>query len=195
MGIYIALLVLKTMVLPRNDSEGDSHLETNIQLVENLMPISPGDDENQFVELATYLIISEDDPFNNEESSKKIWTKSHGYKGEILMVSCCRSQTEREQNLKLDEQLSLSEQSPSLRPAGFFTDILVDPSGQSAVVSCYQGRLKVLMLEDGVYIKDVDLLDRDLTVGTFTSGAVFAMNIRSRKPASRAPNTKDVAGF
>ena len=72
---------------------------------------------------------------------------------ELLFLSF----SEREQNLKLDKQLSLSERSPSLRPAEFFTDILVDPSGQLAVVSCYQGKLKVLTLENGVYVKDVDV--------------------------------------
>ncbi|PBK75055.1 hypothetical protein ARMSODRAFT_929129 [Armillaria solidipes] len=72
---------------------------------------------------------------------------------ELLFLSF----SEREQILKLDKQLSLSERSPSLRPAEFFTDILVDPSGQLAVVSCYQGKLKVLTLENGVYVKDVDV--------------------------------------
>lgn len=35
------------------------------------------------------------------------------------------------------------------RPAEFVTDVLVDPSGKVAAVSCYTGRLKVVRLEDG----------------------------------------------
>ncbi|KAK0477971.1 fungal-specific transcription factor domain-containing protein [Armillaria novae-zelandiae] len=38
-------------------------------------------------------------------------------------------------------------------------------------------------------------INPQIIVGTFTSGAVFAMNIWSRKRAGHAPNAKDVAGF
>ncbi|KAG7445774.1 uncharacterized protein BT62DRAFT_969553 [Guyanagaster necrorhizus] len=83
---------------------------------------------------------------------------------ELLFLSF----SEREQNLKLDKQLSLSERSPSVRPAEFFSDILVDPSGQLAVVSCYQGKLKVLTLENGSYVKDVDVSIPENNVLSFT---------------------------
>ncbi|KAK0191981.1 fungal-specific transcription factor domain-containing protein [Armillaria mellea] len=46
-----------------------------------------------------------------------------------------------------------------------------------------------------VHMTRTRILNPQIIVGAFTSGAVFAMNIWSRKRAGRAPNVKDVAGF
>ncbi|KAK0215540.1 fungal-specific transcription factor domain-containing protein [Armillaria fumosa] len=46
-----------------------------------------------------------------------------------------------------------------------------------------------------VHMTRIRTVNPQIIVGTFTSGAVFAMNIWSRKRAGRAPNKIDVAGF
>jgi DNA damage-binding protein 1 len=51
--------------------------------------------------------------------------------------------------------LPLFERAP--RPAEFFNDVLVHPSGQFAVVSCYAGKLKIVKLKAGSYQEDSDV--------------------------------------
>ncbi|PBK87779.1 hypothetical protein ARMGADRAFT_1085107 [Armillaria gallica] len=46
-----------------------------------------------------------------------------------------------------------------------------------------------------VHMTRIRTINPQIIVGAFTSGAVFAMNIWSRKRAGCAPNTRDVAGF
>jgi len=53
------------------------------------------------------------------------------------------------------KHLSLFERSP--RPAEFFNDVLVDPAGKLAVVSCYTGKLKIILLKAGSYDQDFDV--------------------------------------
>jgi len=55
----------------------------------------------------------------------------------------------------LIEQIQLDERSS--RPAEFFNDILVHPSGELVVVSCYAGRLKVFNLSSGSYSENYDV--------------------------------------
>ena len=50
---------------------------------------------------------------------------------------------------------SLYQRSP--RPAEYFNDVLVDSAGSLAVVSCYAGKLKFLLLKNGHYHSNVDL--------------------------------------
>lgn len=50
--------------------------------------------------------------------------------------------------------LSLYERTP--RPAEFFNDILVHPSGKLAVVSCYSGKLKIINLKAGRFQDEFD---------------------------------------
>jgi DNA damage-binding protein 1 len=57
--------------------------------------------------------------------------------------------------LKTLHHLSLYER--SARPAEFFNDILLDTSGVVLVVSCYAGKLKVVLLEGGRYESDFDV--------------------------------------
>ncbi|KAK7464711.1 hypothetical protein VKT23_005917 [Stygiomarasmius scandens] len=57
--------------------------------------------------------------------------------------------------LELIEQIQLDERSS--RPAEFFNDILVHPSGELVVVSCYAGRLKVFNLSSGSYSENYDV--------------------------------------
>lgn len=56
--------------------------------------------------------------------------------------------------LQLAHQLPLYERTP--RPAEFFNDILVHPSGKLAVASCYVGKLKIINLRAGRYQDDFD---------------------------------------
>lgn len=58
--------------------------------------------------------------------------------------------------LQPTKQLSLYERTP--RPAEFFNDILVHPSGKLAVVSCYAGKLKIINLKAGRYQDDFDIM-------------------------------------
>jgi DNA damage-binding protein 1 len=43
------------------------------------------------------------------------------------------------------------------RPAEFFNNLFVHPSGKLAVVHCFMGRIKVLQLKAGDYEKDFDV--------------------------------------
>lgn len=58
--------------------------------------------------------------------------------------------------LIVKKQLSLYERAP--RPAEFFNDLLVHPSGKLAVASCYAGKLKIINLKAGAYTEDFDVL-------------------------------------
>jgi DNA damage-binding protein 1 len=66
--------------------------------------------------------------------------------------------------LKTVHHLSLYER--SARPAEFFNDMLLDVSGGVLVVSCYAGKLKVVLLEGGGYGNDFDV-SWVLSIGSF----------------------------
>lgn len=57
--------------------------------------------------------------------------------------------------LKTLHHLSLHER--STRTAEFFNDVLLDPSGSVAVISCYTGKLKVVLMSGGNYQSDFDI--------------------------------------
>jgi DNA damage-binding protein 1 len=57
--------------------------------------------------------------------------------------------------LKSIHHLSLYER--NARPAEFFNDMLLDPTGAVLVASCYTGKLKVVLLEGGSYENDFDV--------------------------------------
>lgn len=57
--------------------------------------------------------------------------------------------------LEVSKKLSLFER--IARPAEFFNDVLVHPSGKLAIVSCYSGKLKIIRLKSGTYDKDYDV--------------------------------------
>lgn len=57
--------------------------------------------------------------------------------------------------LKTDHYLSLFERSG--RAAEFFTNVILDPSGNIVVISCYVGKLKVIVLDNGAYKCDFDV--------------------------------------
>lgn len=57
--------------------------------------------------------------------------------------------------LTTTKSLSLYERSP--RQAEYLNDTLVDPSGRLAVVSCYTGKLKFILMNGGKYDRDFDL--------------------------------------
>ncbi|CAA7261433.1 unnamed protein product [Cyclocybe aegerita] len=64
--------------------------------------------------------------------------------------------------LKVKKQIPLFERSPRL--AEFFTDFLIHPSGNLAVVSCYTGKLKIITLKGGAYQNDFDVSLPELNV-------------------------------
>ncbi|KAF9463019.1 CPSF A subunit region-domain-containing protein [Collybia nuda] len=64
--------------------------------------------------------------------------------------------------LVVKKQLSLYERSP--RQAEFYNDVLVHPSGNHAVVSCYAGKLKIINLKGGNYSNDFDVSLPELSV-------------------------------
>ncbi|THV04459.1 hypothetical protein K435DRAFT_649225 [Dendrothele bispora CBS 962.96] len=57
--------------------------------------------------------------------------------------------------LELKEQVQLDER--GARPAEFFNDVVIHPSAELAVVSCYAGRLKVLNLSPGSHFENYDV--------------------------------------
>lgn len=56
--------------------------------------------------------------------------------------------------LKTTKALPLYER--SVRPNEFFTGIILDGLGRCAVVSCYPGKLKFILLKNGTYESDFD---------------------------------------
>ncbi|KAF9013379.1 CPSF A subunit region-domain-containing protein [Cyathus striatus] len=60
------------------------------------------------------------------------------------------------------KQLPLYERTP--RPAEFFNNVLLHPSGRLAVVSCYTGKLKFINLRAGNYDNDFDVTLPELNV-------------------------------
>lgn len=72
---------------------------------------------------------------------------------ELIFLSYSESESGAELNTL--KQLSLYERFP--RPAEFFNDVLVHPSGSLAVASCYTGKLKVIKLNAGNYHEDFDV--------------------------------------
>lgn len=57
--------------------------------------------------------------------------------------------------LKTLKYLSLYER--SIRHAEFFQDIILDPSGNIAIASCYVGKVKVLILQGGSFEREFDV--------------------------------------
>ncbi|KAJ7288527.1 CPSF A subunit region-domain-containing protein [Mycena rebaudengoi] len=64
----------------------------------------------------------------------------------------------------LVRQSGLSLLERNQRPAEFFNDIIVHPSGKLAVASCYPGKLKVIVLEAGHYSRHFDVSLFELTI-------------------------------
>jgi DNA damage-binding protein 1 len=73
----------------------------------------------------------------------------------FLSYTISHSGTRDVPELKALHNLSLYER--NARPAEFFNGMLLDPSGVMLVVSCYAGKLKVVLLEGGGYENDFDV--------------------------------------
>lgn len=73
----------------------------------------------------------------------------------FLSYAISHSGTRDVPELKTLHSLSLYER--SARPAEFFNDMLLDPTGSVLIISCYAGKLKVVMLESGGYENDFDV--------------------------------------
>jgi DNA damage-binding protein 1 len=73
---------------------------------------------------------------------------------ELVFLSYSESETGAGE-LTARKQLSLHERTP--RPAEFFNDVLIHPSGKLAVVSCYTGKLKIIKFKAGNYQEDFDV--------------------------------------
>lgn len=58
---------------------------------------------------------------------------------------------------KLVVNRALLLQERGTRPAEFFNDLLVHPSGKIAIVHCFMGRIKVIQLKAGDYDEDYDV--------------------------------------
>jgi len=56
--------------------------------------------------------------------------------------------------LAMARSIPLFERAP--RPAEFFTDVLIHPSGKLGVVSCYANKLKVITFKGGEYVEEFD---------------------------------------
>ncbi|KAF5360619.1 hypothetical protein D9756_004828 [Leucocoprinus leucothites] len=80
---------------------------------------------------------------------------------ELIFLSYAESE-DGVAELQPTHQLHLYERTP--RPAEFFNDILVHPSGKLAIVSCYVGKLKIINLKAGRYKDDFDALLPELNV-------------------------------
>jgi len=44
------------------------------------------------------------------------------------------------------------------RASEFLHSVTVDPSGRVAIVNCYTGKIRVVELEDGLYVNDFDVM-------------------------------------
>ena len=73
---------------------------------------------------------------------------------ELIFLSYVESETGTAE-LVVKKRLTLLDRSPRL--SEFFNDLLVHPSGTLAVVHCYSGRLKVVVLKAGNYQQDFDV--------------------------------------
>jgi len=71
---------------------------------------------------------------------------------ELIFLACSISET---LNLTPLQHLSLYER--GLRNTEFFSDTIVDSSGKLAVVTCYNGKLKFVVLKEGKYSSDFDV--------------------------------------
>ncbi|KAJ3503729.1 hypothetical protein NLJ89_g8306 [Agrocybe chaxingu] len=80
---------------------------------------------------------------------------------ELIILSYVDSESSAPK-LKVKKQIPLFERFPRL--AEFFTDFLIHPSGNLAVVSCYAGKLKIITLKGGAYQKDFDVSLPELNV-------------------------------
>ncbi|KAJ7164666.1 CPSF A subunit region-domain-containing protein [Mycena crocata] len=68
----------------------------------------------------------------------------------------------RDGKLTITHRLELAERNQ--RPAEFFNDVVVHPDGKLAVVSCYTGKLKGIVLSAGNYKTDFDASVMELTI-------------------------------
>ena len=73
---------------------------------------------------------------------------------ELIFLSYVESETGAAE-LVVKKRLTLLDRSPRL--SEFFNDVLVHPSGRLAIVHCYSGRLKVVVLKAGSYQQDFDV--------------------------------------
>ena len=73
---------------------------------------------------------------------------------ELIFLSFVESETGAAE-LVVKKRLNLLDRSPRL--SEFFNDVLVHPSGTLAVVHCYSGKLKVVVLKAGSYQQDFDV--------------------------------------
>ena len=73
---------------------------------------------------------------------------------ELIFLSYVESETGAAE-LVVKKRLTLLDRSPRL--SEFFNDILVHPSGRLAVVHCYSGKLKIVVLKAGSYEQDFDV--------------------------------------
>jgi DNA damage-binding protein 1 len=73
----------------------------------------------------------------------------------FLSYSTSHNGTRTVAELKTLHHLSLHER--SARIAEFLNDVLLDPSGSVAVISCYAGKLKVVVMSGGNYQRDFDI--------------------------------------
>ena len=73
---------------------------------------------------------------------------------ELIFLSYSESETGTGE-LTATKHLTLHERTP--RPAEFFNDVLIHPSGKIGVVSCYTGKLKIVKFKAGNYHEDFDV--------------------------------------
>ena len=70
--------------------------------------------------------------------------------------------------LTVTKRLDLVEHNHNQRPAEFFNDVIVHPGGKLAIVSCYTGKLKGIVLKAGNYVSDFDASCVHLTLARFS---------------------------
>lgn len=95
---------------------------------------------------------------------------------ELVFFSYTESETGGAE-LVVKKRLSLFDRSPRL--SEFFDDVLVHPSGTLAVVKCYSGKLKVVILKAGNYQQDFDV-SYGFFLTTPCRNLIFSMTQTSR---------------
>ncbi|KAG6831954.1 hypothetical protein H0H92_006555 [Tricholoma furcatifolium] len=109
------------------------------------------------------IIMNEDGTMGGSSRSNLLLLLNHP-DPELIFLSYTKDSSGS--RLTATKQLSLYER--TTRPAEFFTDIVVHPSGRVAVASSYIGKLRIIKLKAGNYDEDFDVVLPELNLLALT---------------------------
>ncbi|CAK5284351.1 unnamed protein product, partial [Mycena citricolor] len=82
---------------------------------------------------------------------------------ELIFLEFKRSQDSR-YSLVISKRVELVQRNVNQRPAEFFNDLIVHPHGRIAIASCFSGKIKVVRLNGGHYLSDMDVSIEEHTI-------------------------------